>query len=180
MYSDIVIDIETKALVNSGFTDVGISKIRIHINRYNPLRGSSYIPSPVWVANKKACIKIRNNNNKCFKYSVKCGVPGICDFDHPERMYHCKNTQKSDISIVWNIRYPVGNTEIDQFENFNIDISINVYRISPTSETILPHRLTEKQNAKYHIDLLLITNDGGINHCVYIKDFARLMNKQTN
>jgi hypothetical protein len=38
----------------------------IHYNRYNPTRGGSYIELPEWIANKKACININNEDNKCF------------------------------------------------------------------------------------------------------------------
>ena len=81
---DITIDIETKAVRGSGFTIKGIKEITIHINQYNPTRGRSYIPTPEWIANKKATINIQNNDNKCFKYSVQCGVHGI----HKEKIHN--------------------------------------------------------------------------------------------
>ena len=81
--------------------------------------------------------------------------------------------------MIWNINYPVGNNEIDIFERDNEDVSINVYRPSPTSNCIIPFRITEKQNAKHHVDLLLIADKKNY-HYVYIKDFGRLMNSQIN
>ena len=66
MASDIIVDIESKALIGSGFTVVGVSEIKIHFNKYNPLRGSSYVPLPMWIANKKACINVKNKDTKCF------------------------------------------------------------------------------------------------------------------
>jgi len=81
--------------------------------------------------------------------------------------------------LIWNINYPVGNNEIDIFERDNEDVSINVYRPSPTSNCIIPFRITEKQNAKHHVDLLLIADEKNY-HYVYIKDFGRLMNSQIN
>ena len=71
---DITLDIENKALKGSGFTIQCIEDITIYINRYNPTRGASYIALPEWIANKKACINIKNNDKKCFKCSVQCGV----------------------------------------------------------------------------------------------------------
>ena len=81
--------------------------------------------------------------------------------------------------LVWNINYPVGNNEIDIFERDTLDVSINVYRPSPTSNCLIPFRITEKQNAKYHVDLLLIADEKSY-HYVYIIDFGRLMNLQIN
>jgi hypothetical protein len=43
-----------------------IVKVELKINKYNPLRGNSYIPLPKILANKKAIINIKNNDNKCF------------------------------------------------------------------------------------------------------------------
>ena len=37
---------------------------------YKPLRGISYIPLPKELANKKAIINLKNNDNLCFKWAV--------------------------------------------------------------------------------------------------------------
>ncbi len=65
----------------------GITKITIHYNKYNPThsRGSSYAPLPEWIALKKACINIKNNDNKCFKYCIECMFYKIYDKTHPEK-----------------------------------------------------------------------------------------------
>ncbi len=59
-----------------------------------PVNGSSYIPLPEWVANKKAVINIKNDDNNCFIYSVLCGYLDICDKPHPERVNHYTNYLK--------------------------------------------------------------------------------------
>lgn len=45
-------------------------KLDINLFRYRPIGGSSYLPLPPIIANRKACINIQNNNDKCFTYSV--------------------------------------------------------------------------------------------------------------
>jgi hypothetical protein len=72
MIDDITVDVEVKALKGSGFTIVGINSINIHIGKYDPSRGGSYIPLPMWISHKKACINIKNNDDKCFKYCIEC------------------------------------------------------------------------------------------------------------
>jgi hypothetical protein len=82
--------------------------------------------------------------------------------------------------IIWNIDYRTSSEDITNFENDTNDISVNVYRMNENNKSIVAHRLTHKQNAKYHVDLLLLTNEDGLHHYVYIKDFGRLMNSQIN
>ena len=46
------------------------SNIKNHVNvyQYIPIKGSSFIELPTVIANKKTCINIKNNNEKCFLY----------------------------------------------------------------------------------------------------------------
>jgi len=58
-------------LKGSGFSLVSIYVIfLINISKYSPLGGSSYIPLPACIENKKATINVQNIDNKCFKYIV--------------------------------------------------------------------------------------------------------------
>lgn len=180
---DITIDIENKALRGSGFTVMGIKEIVIHINKFNPTRGASYIPLPDWIANKKACINVKNDDNKCFKYSVQCGVHGVHTKEHPERIAHYKKL--NDDGIVWDISFPTTNSQIDKFEEANSGkVSVNVYRESEVMPDrpsfILAHRLTKISDAQHHVDLLLISDETGKSHYVYIKDIDKLLSRQIN
>ena len=183
LIDDITIDIETKELRGSGFKIVGIKKIVMHLNKYTPARGASYIPLPEWISNKKACINIQNDDSKCFQYAVQCGVYDIHKIAHPERMSHYKKL--NDDLMVWNIPFPPTNSQIDKFEHENNNtVSINVYRESEVMpdcpKFIIAHRLTKIPCAKYHVDLLLITDDSGKSHYVYIRDVDKLLLRQTN
>ena len=43
----------------------------ISIVRYEPVKGSSYIPLPSFIAHKKAVINVKNlHDHKCFLYAV--------------------------------------------------------------------------------------------------------------
>ena len=43
----------------------------IHINKYQPIAASSYIPLPGKLVLKKAIFNVKNSkNNECFKWSV--------------------------------------------------------------------------------------------------------------
>lgn len=53
-----------------------ILRMELRINKYIPLRGSSYIPLPEVLANKKAMINVQNNENKCFLWAIFfCSAP---------------------------------------------------------------------------------------------------------
>jgi hypothetical protein len=159
-----------------------ILSMSIHYNRYNPTRGGSYIELPEWIANKKACINIKNEDNKCFKYSILCATSEIYKKEHPERVTHYTKLKENNIN--WNhMAYPVGNRDIDKFEETNNGlVSVNVYEVCDklNSKSIIIHRRTKTFNAKYHIHLLKIYSDTGKFHYVYIKDYNKLIGSQTN
>lgn len=56
---DIEVQIEITEYIQSGLVLAQVKKLVISYDRYNPTRGSSFIPLPDWVANKKACINIK-------------------------------------------------------------------------------------------------------------------------
>ncbi|KAJ8872929.1 hypothetical protein PR048_026545 [Dryococelus australis] len=41
------------------------------INKYNPLNGASYIDLPEEIKNKKLCINVKNEDQKCFLWAIK-------------------------------------------------------------------------------------------------------------
>ena len=47
-----------------------VVRLEIHIVDYKPMKGGSYIPLPAFVKNKNAIINIKNEDDKCFLWSV--------------------------------------------------------------------------------------------------------------
>ena len=47
-----------------------VDKLEIHTVEYNPTKGSSYIPLPDWISNKKAIVNIENKDEKCFLWCI--------------------------------------------------------------------------------------------------------------
>ena len=58
----------------SGWVLEKILYLEININKYNPLRASSYIPLPKDIASKKAIVNIRNEDECCFAWSIVAGL----------------------------------------------------------------------------------------------------------
>ena len=53
----------------SNWTVDKVVDVTIHMARYRPLRGSSYIPLPIKLRSKHAIINVKNKDNKCFMWS---------------------------------------------------------------------------------------------------------------
>ena len=162
---------------------ISINNIYIDIHKTKPLNGSSYIPLPDWIANKKAIINIKNtDDNNCFLYSILCGVLGICDKPHPERVSHYKEHLK--ILKYEEKDMPMKIDKIIHFEKRN-KLRINVF--GECDSSIHPLYVSSNRNNEDYklINLLFIGDKNGNNHYTYIKSFDRLMkiddgNNRTN
>ena len=135
----------------SGLVLTQMDKIKLNFDKYNPTRGGKFTPLPKWVQNKKACINIKNEDNKCFKYSIQCGICTVYEKDHPERLSHYKNVNDE---LNWtNVNFPSSSIDIDTFEY--------------DKQSILLYRKTKVQNATHQINLLKL-EDGDDYHYVLI------------
>ena len=91
---------------------------------YQPTSASSYIPSPAYIVKKHAVVNIRNNDDKCFLWSVLASLHP--QKIHSERMakyqqFECEvntNGLAFPVVIPWGVR---------KFENLNSTISANVF-----------------------------------------------------
>ena len=66
MRNDMGVRISDMALYQSGLMIVKIKEIHMMFNKYNPTRAGKYINLPKWISLKKACINIKNKDEKCF------------------------------------------------------------------------------------------------------------------
>ena len=143
----------------------------LEMDKYKPLRGSSYIELPKPIRDKKATINIQNKkDNECFKWSVLAALHNKeIDRNH-ERVNKYKQWE-DDLNFD-NIKFPVAIKDIKKFEKqnnlkinvFGLDDKLNVYVIKNTCD----------DNA---IDLLFISNDE-TNHYCWIKNFNKLLSMQ--
>jgi len=54
----------------SGWSPIEIVHLEININKYQPIMGSNCFPLPNHLANRKACISVRNNDVYCLKWAL--------------------------------------------------------------------------------------------------------------
>lgn len=155
---------------------VNVENIDMKLREYKPIAGSSYIELPKWIQFKKACINIKNDDQKCFKYCLTYHKHKDEIKTHPERLSHYKKWENDyDYS---NIKFPVTVDDIKIFCRQN-NISINVYIVGEVKKKIIVPYITNAKNNKKsnHVNLLLIT-DNENSHYVYISNLSRLISNQ--
>ena len=148
----------------SGFGIYRINYLRLNLNNYTPLKGSSYVELPEVIKNKKACINVKNKDNKCFKWSLLSALyPVEKNSDRTsnyKKYWDCINDK--------GIEYPMKIDKIKTIEKRHPELSITVFGFDKNI-----HHLYKSINNKGDekiIDLLLVNG-----HYVWIKDLSRLM-----
>ncbi|XP_022802285.1 uncharacterized protein LOC111339828 [Stylophora pistillata] len=139
----------------SGWFIHSVEGLDSHTAKYTPLKGSSYIKLPKFLADKKAIINIKNEDDECFKWCVTRALNPVKK--DQERI--SKTLREQAKKLVWDgIKFPMEVTKIHRFEKLNPSLSINVYMYEGG---LKPLRVSKVESSKIHIDLLLITD-----HCL--------------
>ena len=107
---------EEKLLRNrSNFVFEGVDLLSYHIHKTSLKRGNSYIKSPEWIANKKATINPKNEDNRCFQYSIIVALHHKKFKNHPERISSIHHYFSYDYN--WErIEFPAGIKDWKRFE----------------------------------------------------------------
>ena len=101
-----------------------VNQLQIHIADWKPISGSSYIPLPARIKNKKAVINIKNEDNQCFKWCVARALNPV--EKNSERI--TKELKDQSKRLDWSgLKFPVDLKQIKIFEKNNPEISINVF-----------------------------------------------------
>ena len=102
----------------SGFKLDTILDCQLHVASYDRIGGSSYIPLPKYIQNKKATINIKNDSDdNCFQYSML--YTKYQPENHPYRVYHYKkHLSKLDMT---GIRTPVEITQLKNLKNRTVN-----------------------------------------------------------
>ena len=156
----------------SNWTFKSIICLEIHTVVYEPLKGNSYIPLPPKLAQKKAIINMKNEDNKCFTWSVLRALnPRERDNERID-----KGLKKKEDSLnMTGIAYPVQLNALDKFERQNPTISINVFGYE---ESVYPLRVSKCEGREV-VNLLLISDEEKRHYCL-IKSMSRLLSSQSS
>ena len=148
---------------------MSINQLEIHLVDFILLGGSSYIPLPKKIRDKKAIINLTNEDDQCFKWSVVRTLLPVKD--HPERI--TKTLKEHSERFNWSgLPFPVKLKDII-FEKLNPKISINVFGFE---EGFYPLRIS-KTKRRINIDLLLISDREKQHYCL-IKSLSRLLSNE--
>ena len=168
----------------SGWTLIRVIKLVLHTTRWEPIYGSSYIPLDPYLANKKAIINMKNEDDKCFMWCVLRAL--YPKNDHPERIDKDLKS-KQDIINMNGIHYPVNFRAIDRFEDLNPNISISVLGYNK-EDRVFPLRISKYTGCDNDIVLLLLKEaekgeNGEIKektHYTLVKNKSALITSQIN
>ena len=154
----------------SGWIFRKVLSMYIHLNKYEPLKGSSYIPLPKVLLNKGAIINVQNKkDNECFKWAVTSAL-------YPAEKHSERQTKYIENSEKFNwdgIHFPASFKDIDKFEKQNPSISINIFSYE---QEVYPLKITKRANDKT-VNLLLISKGENQHYC-WIKNMSRLITSQ--
>ena len=171
-YKNILNDIDAYQENGSGWYFVHVVQLEIHTVEFNPSKGSSYIPFPDWLSNKKAIVNIQNKDEKCFLWCILRYV--YPKEIHEERLADLKKYENS--LNTKGITFPMKLKDITKFEKLNPEIpGINVFSVNE-NKIFYPLRMAEK-DCLNTIDLFLYEEEG-VSHYTLIKNFHRLIKSQ--
>ena len=148
-----------------------VIRLEIHFFSWKPLGGSRWIPLPPALANKKAVINMKNEEDEeCFKWCL--GRAKFPVDSHPELI--SLELREQVKSFDWTgCNFPMKLDRIKFFETRNPDVSINVYG---WDGSVKPLRISDEKK-EFHVDLLLIVENFKSHFCL-IKNFSRLVSSQ--
>jgi hypothetical protein len=150
----------------SGWRFIRIIDLFISISKYSPISGSSYLPLDKYIENKKCCINIKNEDDKCLMY---CVLYHIHQKEIIKDSYRVSKYEPYVNDFDWSkINFPVSLNDMHKVEEL-VNYGINVYGYEDKS--VHPLRITTRRDDKV-INLLLIGSlqkGNQINHYVYIK-----------
>ena len=157
----------------SGWRLDSIIKLELHTVSYNPLRGETWIALPKELANKKAIINMKNEDNKCFLW---CVLRALNPCEKKSERIDKKLKEKENTLNMEEIAYPVSLKDIDKFERQNPSISITVFGYNEKS--VYPLRNSNNTNREHDVILILIKE--GVNHYCLVKNVSRLLSSQVS
>ena len=168
----IIEDLEAFQKNGSGWCFKEVVNLEIHTNEYEPMKGSSYIPLPDWISNKKAIINIQNKDEKCFLwcilrylYLIDKNVTLLTDLKKYENFLNTEG-----------INFPMKLKHISKFKKPNPSLpGINVFSVNDNKK-FYPLRMADK-DCLNTIDLFFYEQDG-VSHYSLIKSFTRLVESQ--
>ena len=170
----IIEQIEIYEKNGSGWYFKEVVQLEIHTVEFNSTKGSTYIPLPDWISDKKAIVNIQNKDEKCFLWCILRYL-----YQRDKNDSRLTDLKKYEFSLISKgISFPMKLRHISKFEKRNPSIpGINVFSVNENKK-FYPLRMAER-DCLNTIDLFLYEQDG-VSHYSLIKNFTRLVKTQKN
>ena len=157
----------------SGWILETIDYLKISGAEFAPMRGKSYIPTPVSIKGKHAIVNIQNEDNRCFEYAI-IASQHYTEIDQNSAKRPGQYTKWLGKYNFDGCSMPMEIDDINKFKKKN-NMSINVYHIEHDGKMIAPLRISQQEKKlEEYINLLLIEGEDRC-HYTWIRNFNRLL-----
>ena len=156
----------------SDFEFDGVNFLYYGFNKTSINRGGSYTDSPKWLKYKKSTINPRNNDNKCFQYTVTL-AQNLDNIDnHPERVSKIKPFIEK---YNWeDIDFPSTSKDWEKFESNN-EVALNILCVPYNTKKInIAYKSKNNLIREKQVILLMISNDQNW-HYLVVKNLPGLL-----
>ena len=174
--------IEQLMLEGSGWSFMYIKGIDLKIYDYDVIAGGTYIELPKKIKNKQACSNVKNHDNMCFKWAILSARHHKDIYRDHDRVSHYR--QYANELTEEGLQYPVkfeNKSMMLQFEDNN-KLLITVLGLDDDNNVIVyrsPRYARRDIQYDYYdytpIILLMIHNDDGDSHYVWVKNLSALL-----
>src|SRR3989441_3270769 len=97
----------------SNFIFKRVFSTTVRLARYNPIGGSSYIPTPKELLVKRAIANVHNTDTYCFLYAVASAIHPVKNNNHRPTQYEIYFSERN----VGNLKFPLDPKDISKFED---------------------------------------------------------------
>ena len=167
--STIIERIEEFVQNGSGWKIDSLTTLWIDFAKYEPIKGSSYIPLPDVLKNKRAVINIKNDDDNCLRYTLRSAL-----FPAKHNIEKVSSYPKEDGLNFNNIESPTPISQLKKVEKQN-NLAINVYGWE--NNKVIIHRISDQPPEIKRINTMIIEKNSK-KHYVWVKHLNRLLASQ--
>ena len=151
-FSELIARIENFVQNGSGWILNTLKTLWLDVAKYEPIKGSSYLPLPDSLKNKRAVINVKNDDDHCLRYTLRAAL--FPTNNHPERL---SSYTKDDGLNFEKVESPTPVSQISKVETLN-NLAINVYGWE--NNKVIIHRISNQLPNVKRINTLIIEQDG--------------------
>ena len=172
-YAVIAKRIEAHMCEGSGYSTGPVLELKLHIDRFRPIGGGSFLNTPIWLSSKKCTINIQNEDSLCFKYALLAACEDV-PTKHPQRVSKYSDPKYEGRFNFSGTEFPVrpSDSVFKKFEQQNPLYSLDVFKLSTQSKTmedLMPCYVSSKKNVTRLALILLWDPDSDKQHYIAVK-----------